>query len=106
MVQRPQTRQPQNIKNQYGEMVRWQRELLVAETMLHKIAQDQGLPYPENDPSAEHPADAEDRRLAYFQRLFKFNQEQHRQAHFQFKQERERLIRDIRTLHQLVAEAL
>lgn len=105
--QRVQKIQPQPFTAQYGEMIRWQRERLLAGDLLEQIATEQDFIPMENAAGAStHSLEAEDRRLARFEALCKLDQEKQREEHFKYKQERERLIRDIRTLHRLVAQTL
>ena len=98
-----QKNQTQPVRAQYGEIIRWQVERLLASNLLAQIAGEQGF----QAASKEHDSnEAEDRRLARVQRMLGMNQEQHRKEHFKLKQERERLIREIRALHQLVSKPL
>lgn len=105
--QHPRKPKLQSFKAPYGDMIRWQRERLLTGNLLEEIAQEQGFQAEITGQDASvHRNEAEDRRLARFQSLCGLAPEQQRKAHFEQKQERDRLIRDIRTLHQLLSQAL
>ncbi len=96
----------QDIKAQYSDIFRWQREQLLAKKTLGEISESLITPTVSNAHGDQTDDQIEDRRLAFLQGLGKMSNEQYRQAHLNLKKDHDKLVNDIRTLHQLLAQPL
>lgn len=106
MPQRQQRKQ--DIKAQYSDIFRWQREQLLAKKTLGEISEFLITPIiaDTNDFGEQPGEETEDRRLAFLQGLGKTSNEQYRRIHLNLKKDHDALVNDIRTLQQLLAQPL